>query len=751
MSSTFFSRIVLEYVNPTASDSMMNAKLNSLLDQLLADIRADSSKLAILFWLRAYTILANERRTTHIRWAKLSGFVSRTAREFGINGLDHAPGRALLTDYELFQAVASDDAKQIVRDPERIRTLELGLAYDVALRDEYQTSRPEITRWVNDAWDQLRAGEGVNTSLASVLARWAPEGRAGLVPALIEAQEVGAGWLPREVLAHVAHALNVPLSEAYGVATYYKMLYTEPVGKKIVRVCDDVRCYLAGSEQVLHKVRNVLWLREGGISEDGAYMLESVPCMGHCDVGCAIQVNELTHENVTAENVIELVNAPEVEPVGIALGPRLLKNIAEPSLRTLDGYRSLGGFSALEKALRTMSRDEMIAHVKASGLVGRGGAAFPTGMKWELTAKHIAGAKAHALYDPQSSLPRERSAGYIVCNADESETGTFKDRILLERNPFLVLEGILLAARAIDVSYGYIYIRGEYPLAAQRFRAALEQARANNYLGAKILGTDFSFDLEIRRGAGAYECGEETALFESIEGKRGEPRPKPPFPVEVGVFNRPTVINNVETLANIPFILAHGAEEYRKLGTEKSPGTRLVCLSGDVQRGGVFEIPMGISLRQLIFDLGHGLREGRQLQSVLVGGAAGTFLKPDEIDVPLAFETLTALNATFGSGAVVVMDDRADMWQIIKRIAHFFKHESCGKCFPCQIGTQRQLEIIDRAMERRATNPVENAMPLADRELLFDTGIVMRDASLCGLGQFAATAIMSAFEKRLVS
>jgi NADH-quinone oxidoreductase subunit F len=427
----------------------------------------------------------------------------------------------------------------------------------------------------------------------------------------------------------------------------------------------------------------------------------------------------------------------------VAEGPRLLKNINHPKLGTLDGYLAQGGFVALRKALYTMTPEDIITEVKASGLVGRGGAAFPTGLKWELTSKNVADAKARGEYEPDSFLAREQSAGYVVCNADESETGTFKDRILLERNPFQVLEGILLAARAIGVTFGYIYIRGEYPLAFKRFRDALAEARANNYIGRNILGTDFSFELEIRRGAGAYECGEETALFESIEGKRGEPRTKPPFPVLAGLFQRPTVINNVETLSNVPFILSEGAAEYRTLGTEKSPGTRLVCLSGQVVRGGTYEIPMGVTLREMIFDYGLGLNPGRTLQAVLVGGAAGTFLRPEEIDVPLAFDTLNAIGATFGSGAVIVLDDSADLYQVLSRIAHFFKHESCGKCFPCQIGTQRQLEI----MERYAAGNMRSN----DRQLLFDTGLVMRDASLCGLGQFAATAIMSAFDKKLVS
>ncbi len=720
----------------------MNSQLDTLLAQLLDDIRSDPSRLPTLYWLHAYALLAAERQTPRIRWSKLSGYVSRTAREFGINGLDHAPGRALLTDYPLFQAVSIAGDPTPISDPEQLRALDMGRSYEIELRPEYGADLQALAAWSARAWDELRRVEGESAGLTAVLARWAPEGRAGLLPALIQAQEASGGWLPREVLVQIGQALRAPLSEVYGVATYYAMLYTHPVGKKMVRVCDDVTCYLAGSCNLLHRLHTVLGVRDHQTTPDDEYTLEIVPCMGHCDAACAIQVNELTHEHATPENIVTLLSAPEELPTGKAQGPRLLKNIAAGDLHTLNGFRAQGGFAAFERTLTNLTPDEIIAEVKASGLVGRGGAAFPTGLKWELTRKAIEEARTRGAFDAAAPLARERSPGYVVCNADESETGTFKDRILLERHPFQVLEGILIAARAIGASYGYIYIRGEYPLAYRRFRAALEEARAAGYLGNNIRGSGLSFELEIRRGAGAYECGEETALFESIEGKRGEPRVKPPFPVQVGLFNRPTVINNVETLANIPFILANGAVEFRKLGTEKSPGTRLVCLSGQVVRGGVYEIPMGTSLRQVIYDLGGGLQPGRELQAVLVGGVAGTFLTPDEIDVPLAFEALSAINATFGSGAIVVLDDSADMREVLARIARFFRDEYCGKCFPCQIGTQRQLEIMERF--------VKDTLRPGDRELLLDTGIVMKDASLCGLGQFAATAILSAFDKNLV-
>jgi NADH-quinone oxidoreductase subunit F len=713
----------------------MMPQLSSTLERLTSEIDGDASRLPVLFWLRAYTTLALERGAPLVRWAKLSGYVSRTAREAGINGLDHAPGHAMMTDYDLFQAVSMDDGS-VARGREALLNLDWHRGYEIALLPDFQPELGDVAHWVNEAWEELRRAKRADGALASILARWAPEGRSGLLPALIETQEA-YGWLSKQVLSQIAQGLRVPLSEAYGVTTYYKMLYTKPVGKKILRLCDDVRCYLGGSQDLLRACEETLGVAEGETGPDGEYTLEVVPCLGHCDCGPVVQVGNDVHEYVSAETIPQILGAAELEPQGIAEGPLLLKDINDPKLRTLEGYLAHGGFVAFRKALTELTPEQITAEVKASGLVGRGGAAFPTGLKWELTAKAM-----KRLVERGGELTG-RSWGYVVCNADESETGTFKDRVMLERNSFRVLEGILIAARAIGATYGYIYVRGEYPLAYARFKRALDQARANNCLGANILGTDFSFDLEIRRGAGAYECGEETALFESIEGKRGEPRVKPPFPVDVGLFGKPTVINNVETLANTPYIIEHGAAAYRRFGTEKSPGTRLVCLSGQVRRGGLYEISMGTSMRHVIFEMGGGLQEGRRLQAVLVGGAAGAFLSPDQIDVPLAFESLNSIGATFGSGAIIVFDDTADMWQVLRRIARFFKDESCGKCFPCQLGTQRQLEIVERMGAMRARD--------GDRQLLFQVGQVMKDASLCGLGQFAANAILTAFDKRLVA
>jgi NADH-quinone oxidoreductase subunit F len=366
-----------------------------------------------------------------------------------------------------------------------------------------------------------------------------------------------------------------------------------------------------------------------------------------------------------------------------------------------------------------MAPAAVLAEVKAAGLVGRGGAAFPTGAKWE--------GAAQAPGNPK----------YIVCNADESEPGTFKDRILMEQDPHRVIEGMMIGAHAIGASRGYIYVRGEYPRAFDVMSGAVEEARAAGIF-AERFSAGLIFDIEMRLGAGAYICGEETALLESIEGKRGFPRIKPPFPTTHGLFGRPTVINNVETFCNVPLIMTLGAAEYRRVGTEKSPGPKLFCVSGQVQKPGLYEVPFGVTLRHLLFDLAGGIAPGRKLQAVLMGGAAGAFATEKDLDVILSFESLRDAGLPLGSGAVMAFDDTANMRDVLQRLGHFFADESCGKCYPCQLGARRQHEILHRTAAGHAI--------AGDRERLSDIGATMIDASLCGLGQTAPMAILSAMK-----
>src|SRR6267142_372759 len=385
----------------------------------------------------------------------------------------------------------------------------------------------------------------------------------------------------------------------------------------------------------------------------------------------------------------------------------LSKHFGDAGARTVDGWKKRGGYEGLKKAL-AMTPDAIIEEVKASGLRGRGGAGFPTGLKWSFMPKNDG--KPH----------------YLVCNADESEPGTFKDREILERDPFAVIEAMTIAAFAAGCERGYLYLRGEYPLARHRIENAIRQAGAQGMLDV---------DIEVRRGAGAYICGEETALFNSIEGKRGEPRNKPPFPVQAGLFGKPTLVNNVETLVNVLDILVDGGAAFAATGTQDSTGTRLFCLSDHVREPGLYEVPMGTTLRALI-DVAGGLHEGRKLQAVLLGGAAGSFVTEQQLDVPLSFEGTRAIGATLGSGAVIVLDDTADLKQILLRIARFFRDESCGQCVPCRVGTVRQEEVLHRLLNGRRDD--------SDITLLSDIAQAMRDASICGLGQTAANAITSA-------
>jgi NADH-quinone oxidoreductase subunit F len=374
----------------------------------------------------------------------------------------------------------------------------------------------------------------------------------------------------------------------------------------------------------------------------------------------------------------------------------------------------------------TMGREGVIAALERSGLKGRGGAAFPIGLKWRGVADAAGDIK------------------YVIANGDESEPGTFKDRILMEGDPFAVVEAMTLAGFATGASKGFAYVRGEYPVAERRLIGAVEQARSAGLLGADVAGAGFEFDIEIRRGAGAYICGEETALFASIEGERGEPRQKPPFPTEKGVFGKPTSVNNIETLVAALAVLDMGAEQFAAIGTERSTGPKLFCISGDVARPGLYEIPFGTTLRRLI-ELAGGIRDGNGVGAVLVGGAAGSFVDSDTLDMELTFEGAAAAHTGLGSGAVIVFDDTTDFGPVLRRIAQFFRDESCGQCVPCRIGTVRQEEALARLAANTPLGGVADEM-----QRLEDLARVMTDASICGLGQTAASAVQSAFRLGLV-
>lgn len=556
--------------------------------------------------------------------------------------------------------------------------------------------------------------------LRSILAELAPQGRAALLPALHAAQRFH-GWISEATAAEVGRALGVPLADVHGVIDFYEMLSRQPMGRTVARICGAPACALAGSDAVAEALCRHLKVAPGEVSSDGEFTVEPAPCLGLCDRAPAVLVGDDARGRIDPAQVAAICARGGERPISSVGGDirMLTGNCGRGQPTSFADYRSGGGYGGLKKAL-AMTPQEVIAEVKGAGLVGRGGAAFPTGIKWEGAA----------------SAPGETK--YIVCNADESEPGTFKDRILMEEDPHRTIEGMIIAAHAVGARRGYIYIRGEYPYAFKVMSEAVKEARDAGVLGANIFGSGLRFDIEMRLGAGAYICGEETALLESIEGKRGFPRIKPPFPTTHGLFGKPTVINNVETFCNVPLIVERGAAEYRKLGTERSPGPKLFCVSGRVQRPGLYEVAFGITLRHLLFDLAGGLMPGRKLQAVLMGGAAGSFATERALDVVLSFETLSAASLPLGSGAVMVFDDGADMRDVLKRLARFFADESCGKCYPCQLGTQRQHEILDRDA---AGNPLAG-----DGERLSDIGATMIDASLCGLGQTAPMAVLSAMK-----
>jgi NADH-quinone oxidoreductase subunit F len=402
-------------------------------------------------------------------------------------------------------------------------------------------------------------------------------------------------------------------------------------------------------------------------------------------------------------------------------GLKLLRRIGQVNPKSLDEYRASGGFMALRRAFE-MGPLAVVREMIESKLVGRGGAAFPCGQKWNSILS--------------AALPR-----YLICNADESEPGTFKDRVLMEGDPYGLIEAMIIAGFATGCEQGYIYIRGEYPLARRRLEHAIGECRSRGFLGSDILGAGVSFDIEMRVGAGAYICGEETALMNSIEGKRGEPRNKPPFPTQVGLFGKPTIIQNVETLLNVLPIVVEGGKAFAAVGTDRSTGTKLFCLSGHVAKPGVYEVPFGTTLRQLL-DLAGGVAGGGILQAVLIGGAAGAFLGPNDLDTALTFEGTRAAGAALGSAVVMPFDDTVDLRDILLRVASFFRDESCGQCVPCRVGTVRQEEILQRLA---AGKPM--ASRASELVMLKEVGQAMRDASICGLGQTASSAIESALAR----
>ncbi|MFH8466431.1 NAD(P)H-dependent oxidoreductase subunit E [Streptomyces sp. NPDC017991] len=575
--------------------------------------------------------------------------------------------------------------------------------------------------------------EGADRSDADL--RWARGGREArerrdlLLPGL-HAVHDRIGWISEGALDYLCRRLTVPPADAYGVATFYAMFSVKPRPATVLHVCTDLACAAAGASELCAGVEARLGLGSG-------VSVERSPCLGLCErapAALAVKAGDPVRTAVSAPATVERAvlaarspdSAPEEPPAALAVPQAgdpalmLLGRVGVVDPASLDDYRAHGGYTALRQAF-AIGPAGVIREVTDAGLVGRGGAAFPTGRKWQATAS-------------QPDHPH-----YLVCNADESEPGTFKDRVVMEGDPYSLVEAMTIAAYAVGAHKGYLYLRGEYPRALRRMEHAIGQARARGLLGDDVLGQGYAFDIEIRRGAGAYICGEETALFNSIEGYRGEPRSKPPFPVEKGLFGKPTAENNVETLVNVLPILTVGAAAYAAIGTGTggSTGPKLFCVSGSVDRPGIYELPFGATLGELL-ELA-GVRE--RLRAVLLGGAAGGFVRPDELDIPLTFEGTRAAGTTLGSGVVLAFDDTVPLPRLLLRIAEFFRDESCGQCVPCRVGTVRQEEALHRIVERTGADAA------ADITLLREVGRAMKDASICGLGQTAWNAVESAIDR----
>jgi NADH-quinone oxidoreductase subunit F len=566
------------------------------------------------------------------------------------------------------------------------------------------------------------------------------EGRRHLLLPTLHALQEKVGYISLPALGYLCRRLDLPPAEAYGVASAYALFSFEPQAPVVVHVCDDLACRAAGASEVTAELAS----RVGPAGTGTTLSWKTSPCLGHCEHGSAALVQKAGEDGGRASiapfdgrdmdrlvglgaelKLRDLATPRPLVPQAGEEGTLLLRRVGKVDPSSLDSYRAAGGYEALRRAIE-LGPVGVIAELKTSKLLGRGGAAFPTGAKWEAVARNPV--RPH----------------YFVANADESEPGTFKDRVLLDHDPYALVEALTIAGITTGSERGFIYLRGEYPNAAARLEHAATQARARGLLGEDVMGSGLSFDLEVRRGAGAYIAGEETALFNSIEGRRPEPRNKPPYPVDRGLFSRPTGVNNVETLLSVLEVLRLGGEAYAKLGTPESTGTRLFCLSGKVARPGLYEVPMGTTLGALL-ELAGGVAEGRPLVAVLLGGAAGSFVGPEDLSMPLSFEGARSAGATLGSGVVVVLDDTVDLTDFVARAAQFFRDESCGQCVPCRVGTQRQEEVLGRLIAGAPLGSLEDELAL-----LADLDAVMKDASICGLGQTASSLVTSALRRGFI-
>jgi NADH-quinone oxidoreductase subunit F len=562
-----------------------------------------------------------------------------------------------------------------------------------------------------------------------------PIKRSALIPMMLYAQDQ-FGFLSDEMLEEIATRVGLNLIEVTETLAYYSMLRRKPEGRYHIQVCTNISCMLRGGNELYQHVQKRLGIGNKEVSPTGTFSLEEVECIGACTGAPAIQVNYDYHENLDPGKIDaifeQLEQGKRPKPVSVISGAIHERHPAEvvvisrrfgiPNSNKIEVYLKHDGYQALEKALKQMTPDQIIDEVKKSNLRGRGGAGFPAGMKWSFVPKETGG------------KPK-----YIIANGDESEPGTSKDRPLMEMDPHQLIEGMIIAGRAVGAVRGYIYIRGEYRYVIDIVEAAIVEAYAKGYLGKNILGSGFDFDLVAHTGAGAYECGEESALMESLEGKRGYPRIRPPFPAVVGLYGCPTVINNVETLSSVPAVILRGAEWYAGLGTPKNGGTRLFAVSGHVNRPGIYELPMGFNMKRMIEEVAGGVPGGKKIKAVVPGGSSCPLLTGDEIDIAMDFDSVAKAGSMLGSGGTVVLNEDTCMVDFARRIMHFYAHESCGWCIPCREGTAWLKKMLDRFHDGggRAED-----IPLID-----ELSKNMLGRTFCPLGDAAAMPTISIVKK----
>jgi len=558
-----------------------------------------------------------------------------------------------------------------------------------------------------------------------------------LLPLLHEAQNICGNWVPANVLTWISDEYDVHLSYLYGITTFYTMFSLQPRGRYVVRVCESPTCHILGAETIVDVLTEVLGVADGETTADGLFTLERSSCLGVCEVAPAMQINEVVWGDLDRDKITRILDqyrrgeAPDYRTLkasGGVLGTDqdphhrrvLLNGVGEIDPESLDDYQNIGGYEGLRKALK-MTPEQVVEVVKNSGLKGRGGAGFPTGLKWSFT------------------LPIKVPEKFVICNADEGEPGTFKDRYIMEGNPHRLVEGNIIAGYAVQACKAYIYVRGEYALSIYRLRRAVDQARERGLLGKNILGSGFDFEIEVRSGAGAYVCGEETALIESIEGLRGNPRVKPPFPGVRGLWQQPTVVNNVETLSNVPAIIANGADWYRSFGTKESPGVKLYQICGHVNHPRIVEAPIGLSLRELIENYGGGMRDGIPFKMCQTGGASFGFFTAEHLDTPMDYGPMQKRGGALGSGTMLVMNEKTCVVDVVRNILYFFQHESCGFCAPCRRGTRVLYDTMSRVALGRGRE--------ADLELMIDLAQTMSATANCALAMSPIFFVRTTIER----